>query len=350
MQTPFSTIKLGSRTIGTGHPLFVMADMGLTHGGDIERALHITSKAAEFGADAIKIQVVDYDMLMADRSAKYTYQTADGPREQTLYDIFREIWLEPSEITRLANHARSLGIELIATADYESAVDILEDAGVNCHKIDTWSVTHKRLIQKIGSTGKPMMLDMGMSTQHGLANLLDWYHMAGGSSALILHDFRSDNPEAMHFRNIPQLQALFGYPVGFTPQGRDAKFDHLAIGLGANFIEKRITIDRTTPKNGHFKALDLDEWAAWIADIRILEKALGAAYPSPQAGDLKNAQRFMKSLYVNADLAVGDIVTDAHLESRRPGFGLSSARIDEIVGRPLKIAAAAGTMLSEDHF
>ena len=158
-----------------------------------------------------------------------------------------------------------------------------------------------------------------MSTQYGLAEMrigTTWQWMG----ALILHDFRSDLPNSMNFRNIPHLQATLGYPVGFTPQGRDAKFDHLAIGLGADFIEKRITVDRTIPENGHYKALDLDEWAAWLTDIRTLEAALGSAYPSPQLGDLHDARRFLKSLYVNTDLKVGDTIEEAHLCSRRPGL------------------------------
>lgn len=348
MLAPFTRVEVGNRVIGTGNPLFLIADMGLTHDGDIEKACEIARRTAEIGADAVKIQVVDYDMLMADRTTKYTYATADGPREETLYEIFRKIWLEPEEIKRLAALARELGIELIATSDYESAVDILEDAGVNCHKIDTWSVTHKRLIQKIGETGKPMVLDMGYSTQYGLAQMLDWFHMAGGHGALILHDFRTDNPEEMNFRNISHLQQIFAHPVGFTPQGRDNRFDFMCVGLGVEFLEKRITLDRETIANGHFKALNVAEWGEWHDSIRLLEKSLGRPAPEPPRSDLVNARKFMKSLYLAKDIAAGEVFTDDHFHSRRPGSGVSSARIDAIVGRSAMRNLNAGDMLSEE--
>lgn len=348
MMTPFTRVRVGRRVIGTGNPIFLIADMGLTHDGDITKAMNIAKQAAVMGADAVKIQVVDYDMLMADRSAEYTYQTADGVRQETLYDIFRKIWLEPDEIKALAALTRELGIELIATSDYESAVDILEDAGVNCHKIDTWSATHKRLVQRIGETGKPMMLDMGYSTQHGLGQMLDWFHMAGGHGVLILHDFRTDDPHEMNFRNIPHLQQTFGYPVGFTPQGRDERFDYVAVGLGVEFLEKRITLDRNTIGNGHFKALDVVEWGAWAKSIRHVEAALGNPAPEPPADDLQSARKFLKSLYLARDVTQGQLITDDDLQSRRPGTGVSSDKIDQIVGRPARRDLKAGDML-DDH-
>ncbi len=348
MFSPFTRVAVGNRIIGTGNPLFLIADMGLTHDGDVEKALEITRQAAAIGTDAVKIQVVDYDMLMADRTAKYTYQTADGPREETLYDIFRKIWLEPDEIKAIADLTRELGIELIATSDYEPAVDVLEDVGVSCHKIDTWSATHKRLVQRIGETGKPMMLDMGYSTQHGLGQMLDWFQMAGGHGALILHDFRTDDTAEMNFRNIPHLQQTFGYPVGFTPQGRDERLDFMAIGLGIEFLEKRITLDRNTIANGHFKALDVEEWAAWAESVRFLEKALGNPAPEPPQSDLANAKKFLKSLYAARDIKAGEKFTDADLHSRRPGNGVPSDTIDAVIGRPALRDIAAGEMLKAD--
>ncbi len=347
MMSPFTHARIGGRVVGTGNPIFLMADIGLTHDGDIGKALELAELASEQGADAIKIQVVDYDMLMPDRSAAYTYETAEGPKEETLYEIFRSIWLEPDEIAQLADKARNLGMELIATADYESAVDILEDVGVNCHKIDTWSVRHRSLIERIGNTGKPMMLDMGMSTQHGLAAMLDWFHMAGGKEALILHDFRSNDPLDMRFRNIPHLQQTFGFPVGFTPQGRDAKLDHLAVGVGVDFLEKRLTLDTKTPRNGHFKALDGDEWAEWAQEIRFLETAMGGPAPIPPHKDIAASKRFLKSLYLAKDVAAGERVTPEHFHARRPGTGRQPDEIPLLAGKKATKNLKAGTMLAD---
>lgn len=332
-----SPIKIGKNFIGDGHPIYIMADLGLTNGGDIERTFKLIDMAAAMGVDAIKFQMIGPDQLLGDKEVEYTYPTLrDGPITENMYKMFSKLNYTTDEWTRIASHVRDKGMEFICTAHTLDAVPVLEKIGVNIHKICTWSMTHKRLVQAIGQTGKPLMLDTGMFTTQTLTQTLDWHSQAGGRGALILHDFHTANHEQMNFRAIPYMKDTFGFPVGYTPQGRDSDLDFMSIGLGVNILEKRLTIDRSIPENGHIKALEPKEFQEWIKRVKELESALGYSTVLPTDDDRKTSLWAFKSLYLNCDLKEGQVIEDHMLSARRPGDGIPAYAVDSVSGKKLK--------------
>jgi sialic acid synthase SpsE len=340
-------VKIGDKMIGTGQPIYTIADVGLTNGGNMDFSLQLIEIAKDLGVDAIKFQMIGPEYLLGDRSIEYTYPTLnDGPKTENMFEMFSDMSYTPEEWKRIARAAKDAGLEFICTAHYMGAVDILEECEVNCHKICSWSVTHKRLIQKIGRTGKSMLMDMGTSGRGNLANVIDWHAEAGGRGLVILHDFHTNNTSEMNFRNIPFITEHFACPVGYTPQGRDFAHDYMAVGLGAHVLEKRLTHDRSIPKNGYVKSLDPDEFKEWLKTIKDLEQSLGSATIQPTVSDLEQAKKYFKSIFVKQNLRRGDMITDDMVDGMRPGVGISTAQIDSIVGRRVCQDIAAGTMLS----
>lgn len=342
-----SPIKVGSRYIGDGHPIYIMADLGLTNGGDIHRTLELIDIASSMGVDAIKFQMIGPDVLLGDKSVEYTYPTLnDGLITENMYKMFSKLNYTEEEWFNISEYVRNKGMEFICTAHTIDAVPLLEKIGVNIHKICTWSMTHKRLVQMIGATGKPMMLDTGMFTTETLAQTLDWHAQAGGRGALILHDFHTTNHEQMNFRAIPFIKETFGFPVGYTPQGRDRDLDFMSIGLGVNILEKRLTIDRSIPQNGHIKALEPNEFSEWLKRVRELECAMGYSTVLPTDDDKKSSQVFFKSLYINCDVKSGSVIEDHMLSARRPGDGIPASLVDDICGKRLVRDLQKDTKLS----
>ncbi|PHS70965.1 MAG: hypothetical protein COB23_01535 [Methylophaga sp.] len=329
-----NTIKVGEKNIGDGQPIYIMADLGLTNGGDLERTFNLIDLASSMGVDAVKFQMIGPDTLLGDKSIEYTYPTLnDGPKTENMYEMFSKLNYSEDEWIKIAQYVRSKGIEFICTAHTIDAVPLLEKINVNIHKICTWSMTHKRLIQEIGKTGKPLMLDTGMFTTQTLARTLDWHSEAGGRGVLILHDFHTTNHSQMNFRAIPYMKEFFGFPVGYTPQGRDNDMDYMAIGLGANILEKRLTVDRAIPQNGHIKALDPSEFYKWIQRVKELEQTLGFSTVLPTDDDRATSKWAFKSLYLNCDVKKGDVITDEMLSARRPGDGIQAFSVDQLCGR-----------------
>ncbi len=335
MNTSFVTpIKIGNKYIGDGHPIYIMADLGLTNGGDIDRTYRLIDIISEIGVDAVKFQMIGPETLLGDKTAEYTYPTLkDGPKTENMFEMFKKLNYTPEQWRSIKTYAEGKGLQFICTAHYMGAVPILEELNVDLHKICTWSMTHKRLVQSIGKTGKALMLDTGAFTLQSLTDTLSWHQETGGKGTIILHDFHTDELNEMNFRAIPYLKSVFGCPVGYTPQGRDSDMDFMAIGLGANVLEKRITIDRSIPQNGHIKALEPEEFRAWFKRVKELEKAMGAAAVLPTRSDLKQSKKYFKSLYAKVDIKEGQFISDEMLEARRPGDGISANLIDNVCGK-----------------
>lgn len=333
-QVCVSPVRIGDKNIGDGHPIYIMADLGLTNGGDIERTFQLVNIAASMGVDAIKFQMIGPDNLLGDKTIEYTYPTLnDGSKTENMYSMFSKLNYTNEEWLKIANYVRSKGLEFICTAHTIEALPILEEINVNVHKICTWSMTHKRLIQAIGKTGKPLMLDTGMFTTQTLAKTLDWHIQSGGRGSLILHDFHTKNNTQMNFKAIPFMKSFFGSPVGYTPQGRDNDMDFMSIGLGVNILEKRLTVDRSIPENGHIKALEPDEFANWIKRVKELEQTLGYSTVLPTDDDRDTSAWAFKSLFLNCELKAGEIIKDSMLSARRPGDGISAADVDAVAGK-----------------
>lgn len=344
-------ITIGNKKVGDGHPIYIMADLGLTNGGDIKRTFDLIDAAHELGVDAVKFQMIGPETLLGDKTIEYTYPTLnDGPQTENMYDMFSALTYTEEEWSKIANYVRSKNLEFICTAHYLGAVPMLERIGVNIHKICTWSMTHKRLVQAIGNTGKALMLDTGAFTTQTLIKTLDWHVEAGGRGALILHDFHTNDDSEMNFRAIPFMKNLFGCPVGYTPQGRDNDMDFMSIGLGVNILEKRLTTDRSIAQNGHIKAIEPHEFSKWISRVKELESTLGSANILPTHADFEQSQKYFKSLYLKVGVQEGEQITDNMLEARRPGTGISASEVDAIIGRRMNNAKKAEHMLSWADF
>lgn len=344
-------VKVGEKYIGDGHPIYIMADLGLTNGGDLERTFQLIDVAQQAGVDAVKFQMIEPDKLLGDKTVEYTYPTLnDGPITENMFDMFSALNYTESQWLAIAEYTRSKGLEFICTAHVIEAVPVLEKIGVNIHKICTWSMNHKRLIQEIGRTGKALMLDTGMYTSSTLTRTLDWHAEAGGRGAVLLHDFHTTNYEQMNFRAIEYMKEQFGYPVGYTPQGRDFDLDFMSIGLGVNILEKRLTLDRGIPKNGHIKALEPVEFQDWIKRVRELELALGYKNVLPTNDDIDTSKWAFKSLYVNTVVKKGEIIKDEVITAKRPGNGIPADMVDEVCGRIASRNIEKDTMLSWDDF
>lgn len=345
-------IKIGAKCIGDGNSIFIMADVGVTNGGDFERSKKLIRLAADAGADAIKFQFIGRDDLLgADRSTKASYLCHDGTlKEDTLYNLFEPFEYTEREWKALFDFSKDCGLEFICTSHVLQAVPILESIGVEIHKICAWGANHKRLIQLIGSTGKPLMLDTGNYTVTSLQRTLDWHSMAGGRGAVILHDFHTLKVDEMNFKAIPFIKRYYGYPVGYTPQFTDADYDFLSIGLGVNVLERRLTLDRTMPGLGHSKAYEFEQFSTWVKRVRDAEVALGFETVLPTSENLKDTKKYFKSLFLTTAVESGHVLRDSDILAYRPGDGIPAGSVDEVIGKTVKHNLPAGHKLAQDDF
>lgn len=346
-----NSIKIGNKIIGDNHPIYLIADLGLTNGGNLERTFKLIDVSSKLGVDAVKFQLIGPDHLLGDKKISYIYPTlTKGNIKQNMFQMFKELEFSDEQWYKISKYVKSKKMEFICTSHYEGAVNILEKCNVNIHKICVWSSTHKRLIQLIGKTKKPLMIDTGALNTKMNDNIYNWHKNSGGKGFLVLHDFHTKNIAEMNFRSIPFIKKRYNCPVGFTPQGREDKFDFFTIGMGVNILEKRLTISRSIPKNGHWKSLEPNEFKDWIKNVRTYEKSLGKYDIIPTKEDIRQSKLYLKSIYINKDIPKNTMLKEDMLSSMRPARGISVENIDKILGKKIKIDLKKGTLLKLNHF
>lgn len=345
LATPPPCIDIGPKRIGDGHPVFCIAEAGTTANGNVETAKALIQVAAEAGFDAVKFQTIDPEQL-SDRTAVYRYQTLDGEAEENMYEMFKGLTFTPGQWRELAETAAAADILFFSTIDYPAGVEMLLDCGVPAFKVGSWDVTFDQLLIRLARTGKPILFDLGPASLEEVVRLASLCQQHGNSQLLPLHDFHTQRPEEMNMRTIPFLKQTLRVPAGFSAPGRDSDLDVMAVALGANALEKRITLRRGSAGHHHALCLEPDECRPWIERIRTAERCLGQAGVFPSEADLKDAARYYRSLATCAPVARGEVFTWANLDAKRPGTGIPMRQAELFLGRPAKRDIPANTLLS----
>lgn len=339
-------VKLGSRLVGDGQPIYLMADLGLTNGGDMNRAKELIHAAAESGVDAVKFQMLEAEKLLGDHSIEYTYPTMkDGPRTENMLEMFKGLEYSDDEWAELKQLAEDQGLDMIITCHYEGGVERTNRLDLITNKICTWSLSHRRMIENLAANGKPLLFDTGTITRADLIAIEDVYKKAGGGDLIVLHDFHTDVEEEMNFHALDVYRQL-GMVAGYTPQGRSDWLDFMSIGMGAAILEKRLTMSRSIPANGHWKAHEPDEFNEWVKCVRVCERAKGNPVIEPTKRDQEDAKKYYKSAYLVRDVMRGDPIQQSDFEFKRPGTGVSSWLVTEkYLGWPYHRDFKVGEML-----
>lgn len=317
--------KLFNRPSDNG--LFIIADLGLTCGGDLERSFELVKTAAELGVDAVKFQMLSSAELLGDKNVEYTYPTlAKGNITENMYEMFLKLEFTDDQWAQIKKKCDDVGIGLIVTCHVESAVERVNKLNLPVNKICTWSLSHYRMISALAKNGKPLIIDTGTIDMTALSDLAAFYKKAGGGEIIILYDFHTSDPDEMNFSAIRTLSDQ-GYKVGYTPQGRRDWLDYMSIGFGASFIEKRLTLSREIPENGHWKAHDPSDFETWIQNIKECCRAIGDGNLKPTKQDILDSKKYYKSAWLKKPAKRGDIVNEEYFEFKRPGTGVSSKEI-----------------------
>ncbi|MDP1569121.1 MAG: N-acetylneuraminate synthase family protein [Vicinamibacterales bacterium] len=332
-------MQIGGRSVGDGQPLFVMAELGLNHGGDLHTALAMVDAAAGSGAAAVKLQTLDADRLV----------TADAPAPMhvaaaSLRAFFRAFELDEAAHRAVAGRARSRGVAFVSTPFDERAVDLLVRVGADALKIASGDLTHHHLIATAARTGLPLILSTGMSNLTEVAEAVGCARMAGAHALALLHCVSSypvpQGHENLHA--ISELAEAFQVPVGLSDHGTDPLAAALTVALGGAIFEKHFVL----AEDGDEIDAAVSVSPAGLATIvRTAERARlslgdGRKVCLPvEAGNLAASRR---SLFAARDLRAGDRITGADLVALRPGTGVEARRWRELAGQRLTRDVAAG--------
>lgn len=345
-----AAIEFAGRSVGPGTPCFVIAEAGVNHGGQLELAHRLVDVACEAGADAVKFQTFVAERLVTRDAPKAEYQEATTGAGEPQRDMLRRLELAPDDYAGLKAHCGERGIIFLSTPFDEESADSLDAIGVPAFKVSSGDLTNMPLLERIGSKKKPVLLSTGMSTLDEIASGLSTLELAGARGVILLHCV-SEYPAPASDANLRAMQmmaARFERPIGFSDHTLGIEVALAAVALGACVIEKHFTLDRSLIGPDHRASLEPDELSALVHGIRTVEQALGSGVKEPALGELGTARVARRSLVAARDIPAGTILTEDLIAVKRPGTGLPPSMRPQLVGRKVRVAVSADSLLSLD--
>lgn len=338
-----SEIDLGSRKIGAGHPVFVIAEAGVNHNGELTLAKELVDAARESGADAVKFQTWITSELVVPDAPMAEYQRDNTGASQSQYEMLEQLELSQPAFRELQDYASRREILFFSTPDEPSSADFLDALGVPLFKLGSGEVTNLAFLSHVAGKGKPVILSTGMSTLGEVEAAVDTIEATGNRRLALLHcvsDYPAD-PADCNLRAIDTLRAAFGCPTGFSDHTLGCEVSLAAVARGACVIERHLTLDKAMAGPDHRASLDPKELARLIRSIRTVESALGTARKGPAASELATRRVVQKSIVATRDLAAGTTLTTADLALRRTSGGLPPGEMSQLLGRRLSTAVRA---------
>lgn len=343
------SIKIDQRTIGPGHPPFIIAELSANHNGSLERALETIDTAHRSGADAIKLQTYTPDTMTIDCDLPDFIIRGGLWDGYKLYDLYKEAHTPYEWHAPLFARARKLGMTVFSTPFDETAVDLLESLDAPVYKIASFEVTDLPLIRYVANTGKPIIMSTGMASEEEIAEAVDTARSAGCRDLVLLHCISSYPApmEQANLRQIPILSDRFGTAVGLSDHTMGTTAAVAAVALGAVIIEKHFTLSRANKGPDSEFSLEPEELQRLCVDTRDAWSALGQGGFTRQEAEVQNLQ-FRRSIYFVEDLPAGTVIEARHVRRIRPGHGLSPKCIDQLLGSRLLVDVSFGMPVSTE--
>lgn len=330
-------MKIGNREIGAGHPVFIIAELSANHNGSIETAIETIRAAKRSGADAIKLQTYTADTITLkcekdDFKIKGTLW--DG---RYLHDLYQEAYTPWEWHQTLFDVAKQEGLLCFSSPFDRSAVDFLENIDCPAYKIASFEITDIPLIEYVASKGKPVIISTGIANLEDIQLAVDTCKKAGNNEIALLK-CTSSYPAPINEANMTMVKCLaedFNVISGLSDHTMGSTVPIVSVCFGAKIIEKHFILDRSIGGPDAEFSMNEIEFTEMVKAVREAESAIGIE--SYHLTEKQEAGKvFSRSLYICKDIAEGEILTEAHVKSVRPGMGLHPKYYNEILGKKTK--------------
>lgn len=340
--------------------VYVIAEAGVNHNGNLDMALELVDVAARAGADAVKFQTFRADALARSDTPLAAYQEAGSLGETGMHGMLRKLELSEEAHELLIARCHEKGIDFLSTPFDPISLKLLLRLALPRIKVGSGDLTNAPLLYAIAKAGKPIVLSTGMSNLGEIEQALqviaagyggfdgdptsaDAMKLAGEERSrsllqervVLLHCTSAypAEPEDVDLLAMRTLSRAFGLPVGYSDHTRGTAVSIAAVALGARVIEKHFTLDRTLPGPDHAASLQPDELTGLVTDIRVVSRALGSSLKGPHATEVPTRALVRKSLVAAVPISAGEAFTLENVTLKRPADGLPPDRYWSVLGR-----------------
>lgn len=318
--------------------IFVIAEAGVNHNGNIDLARKLVDVAVTAGADAVKFQTFKAENLVCRSACKADYQMETTDQEESQFDMLKKLELTPKMHEQLIDYCRQKGIMFLSTPFDTDSLHYLIRCGIGIIKISSGEITNYPFLREIGRTGKKVIISSGMSALDEVRDAVKALTENGSGGITVLHcNTEYPTPYAdVNLRAMLTLKEKLGVDVGYSDHTKGIEVPIAAAALGASVIEKHFTLDKNMPGPDHKASLEPAELQAMVSAIRNIESALGNGRKEPSKSEKKNIAIARKSIVAKCDIETGEVFTEDNLTTKRPGTGISPMQWNQVVGRRAK--------------
>lgn len=329
-------IKIRDKIIGYDNPIFIIAEAGVNHNGNMKLAKKLVDVAVDCGVDAVKFQTFKSENLVTEDADMASYQERNIEKKESQLDMLKKLELRYNDFEELKRYCDSKNIIFLSTPHTLDAIDFL-DSLVPAFKIGSGDLNNIPSLKYVAKKGKPIILSTGMSTYEEVKESVQSILAEGNNQIILLHCTTS-YPCPIEDVNMKALITMkkLGCHIGYSDHTLGIFIPIMAVSLGAVVIEKHFTLDKNMDGPDHRASLNPFELRKMVDEIRRVEIAMGDGNKCPTNTEMEIAKVARKSLVARVDIPKSTIITKNMVVIKRPGTGIEPKLIDDVVGRVTK--------------
>lgn len=315
--------------------VFIIAEAGVNHNGDIENAKRLVDEAAKAGADAVKFQTFKAENLVCKNAKKAEYQLQTTGKTESQYSMLKRLELTEEMHWKLLEYCKEKNIVFLSTPFDIGSIRMLGAMAIPIIKIPSGEITNFPYLREAAGQHKKVILSTGMSSLAEVRNALNVLMENGAKDITVLHcNTQYPTPfQDVNLLAMVSMGKILGVPTGYSDHTQGIEVPLAAAALGACVIEKHFTLDRSMEGPDHKASLEPCELKAMVEGIRRIESALGKDVKQVSASEKANIDIVRKSIVADRTIKKGELFTEENLTTKRPGTGISPMRWNEIIGK-----------------
>lgn len=318
--------------------VFIIAEAGVNHNGDLDIAKKLCLAAKECGADCVKFQTWITEKLITKNVKKADYQSENTNNDNSQFEMLKELELPQDYFVEIKRYCEEIGICFASTADEPDSLDFLVSLGIPFIKIGSGEIGNVPYLRYMGSKGLPIILSTGMSNLEDVRLSVKALKEGGATDISLLH-CTTNYPcpyDSVNLKAMDTLKEEFGVKVGYSDHTMGIEVAIAAAARGAEIIEKHFTLDRNMEGPDHIASTEPGEFKAMVDAIRNIEVALGTGKKEPTADEKEISKVVLKRIVAKKDIKAGEKFTAENVTVKRNDVGFLAREWDMVIG---KIAA-----------
>jgi N,N'-diacetyllegionaminate synthase len=316
--------------------VYIIAEAGVNHNGDIQLAKRLCDAAKDSGVDAVKFQTWKTENIVTKSAPLAVYQEQNiSSKSDSQFEMLKKLELSYVDFIELQKYCERIGVRFLSTPDDEESLEFLSGLNLDFIKVGSGEVNNIPYLRQIGAKKQPVILSTGMSFLADVERAYNILIESGARSVALLH-CTSNYPcpmDEVNLKAMTTLRAAFKCEVGYSDHTLGIEVPIAAVALGATIIEKHFTLDRNMDGPDHKASLDPEELTAMVRAIRNIEVALGDGIKRPNKSEEETAKVVWKSIVARHKIEKGSVFTDQNLTVKRTGDGIPASFWDMVVGK-----------------